>query len=264
LLSDKIAVQIWPLRTYYGENISATFELIAQIGYKGVELCRWFTGLNFFDKWTPQEIVESCRQTGLRVISSHISYPMIFRENLDELIDFCKALNMNYVAVGMLPKELVTTHNDIQQIVDQFNQASSILEPEGISLGYHNHGFDFQPLAMDGSIPWRLFFDNTVPEVFMELDIGNALSCGVDPFYYLINYPGRVKLVHFREYSEAKAPAAIGDGDVDWVRIISLCEELHRTDWFVVEHEVKGYDPWKSAEQSYTYLKKLTMPRNNR
>jgi sugar phosphate isomerase/epimerase len=163
-----------------------------------------------------------------------------------------------------LQKELVTTHNDIQQIVDQFNQASSILEPEGISLGYHNHGFDFQPLAMDGSIPWRLFFDNTVPEVFMELDIGNALSCGVDPFYYLENYPGRVKLVHFREYSEAKAPAAIGDGDVDWVRIISLCEELHRTDWFVVEHEVKGYDPWKSAEQSYTYLKKLTMPRNNR
>lgn len=251
------ATQIWPFREYFGQDMPATLTRIAKLGFAGVELCRWFHWTDMFDKWSANEIQKVCDDIGLKVVSAHISFPTIAEDNLDELIEFAHKVGMNYAVVAAVPEELVTTRTEVLGVADQFNQAAARLKQEGISIGYHNHGFDFKPLAEDGGLPWDIFFDNTDPEVVMQVDIGNALHGGADPIHYLKKYPGRARMVHLKEFSAQKPPAAIGDGEVDWLQVFEVCEELHQPDWYIIEQEEKEYNPWESAENSLKYLRKI-------
>ena len=66
------------------------------------------------------------------------------------------------------------------------------------------------------------------------------------------------KLVHLKEYSAEKPPAAIGDGQVNWAEVFEVCEGLHQPEWYIFEQEEKGYDVWDSAAQSLAYLQELS------
>ncbi len=256
-MQNEYATQIWPFRAYFGEDMPGTLERISALGFTGVELCRWFSWTDMFDKWSAEDIFAVCQRTGIQVVSSHVSYPTIFEENLDDLIQFCRTVKMKYAIVAAVPEEQANTREAVLRVANNFNQAAKILKKEGIRVGYHNHGFDFKPIAEDGSLPWDIFFDNTDPEVVMQVDIGNALQGGADPIHYLKKYPGRARLVHLKEFSAEKAPSAIGDGDVNWAEVVNVCEELHQPDWYIIEQEEKEFDPWVSVEQSLAYLRKI-------
>ena len=253
---NDFATQIWPFREYYGQDMLGTFERLAEIGFAAVELCRWYTWTDLFDKWSAEEIRLASQQAGIQVISSHIYYPMIFESNLDEVVRFCHTVGMKYAIVAAVPADQSGSRQDLLRVADLFNQAAQALKPEGIQVGYHNHGFDFQPLADSGELPWELLFDNTDPEVVMQIDIGNARQGGADPVHYLEKYPGRTRLVHLKEYAAGRAVEAIGDGEVDWGAVIAACERFQLPEWYIVEQEEPDYDPWVSAERSLAYLRK--------
>ena len=78
-----------------------------------------------------------------------------------------------------LNEDLRPTRDAWKQLADIFNQAAETAKPDGMRVGYHNHGVEFQPL--DGELPWDIFFSNTRPDVVMQLDIGNALHGGGNP-----------------------------------------------------------------------------------
>jgi sugar phosphate isomerase/epimerase len=210
-----------------------------------------------FDKWPAEEIAAVCQRTGLKIVSAHISYPLVFAENLPELIRFAETVGMKYAVVAAVPEEEMKTRAGALGVAARFNAAAATLKSAGIRIGYHNHGFDFKPIAEDGSLPWDIFFDNTNSEVVMQLDIGNALHGGADPVHYLQKYPGRARMVHVKEFSTVKPPAAVGDGQVDWPKVLGLCEQLHQPEWYIIEQEEKEHNPWDSAAQSLAYLRSI-------
>jgi sugar phosphate isomerase/epimerase len=249
------ATQIWPFRESFGKDMPGTLEKLAGLGFAGVELCRWFDWTDMFDKWTAQDIKAVSQRVGLEVVSAHIPYYMIKADKLAELADFCDIVGMKFAIVASLPEDQYSSKTGLLQVAKDFNQATNILKSKGIRIGYHCHGGDFKPV--EGEIPWDLLFDNTGPEVVMQLDIGNALHGGVDPIHYLKKYPGRATLVHLKEYDSKVPPAAIGDGEIDWNQVIELCEDIHQPVWYIIEQEEKEYDPWHSAEKSLKYLRSI-------
>jgi len=50
-----IALQMWPIREEFGEDMPGTLKAVAKMGYDGVELCRWFAS-ELFDKWDAADI----------------------------------------------------------------------------------------------------------------------------------------------------------------------------------------------------------------
>ena len=62
------------------------------------DIVRWFNWTDMFDKWPADDIADVCQRVGLSVVSSHVSYPTIFDENLDELVSFCHKVGMDYVS----------------------------------------------------------------------------------------------------------------------------------------------------------------------
>ena len=180
---------------------------------------------------------------------------MLQPAKLEMLSQFCDILGMKFAIVASLPPEQMASTTTLLKMAATLNTAATTLKPAGVRIGCHPHKPDFQPV--EGVIPWEIIFDHTEPEVVMQMDIGNALRCGVDPIRYLKKYPGRAKLVHLKEFSSQKPPAAIGDGEVDWVQVFEVCEELHQPEWYILEQEEKEYDTWESAEKSLKYLRNL-------
>lgn len=256
-MPKNFATQIWPFREDYAADMPATLDRLAQSGFAGVELCRFYHWTDMFDKWSAEEIRTASRQAGIRIISSHVSYPTILPENLPDLIRFCHTVEMSYAIVAAVPEDQANTRDLVLRVADRFNAAAAALASEGIRIGYHNHGFDFKPLPESGELPWDLFFANTDPAIIMQVDTGNACKGGADPLEYLRQYPGRARLVHLKEYDPATPPEAIGDGVIDWNTVMQLSEEHHQPEWYIIEQEEKEYDPWTSAQRSLDYLRSL-------
>jgi sugar phosphate isomerase/epimerase len=235
--------------------MASTLEKLAQIGFAGVELCRWFDWTDLFDKWPATDLARTSQRVGLKIVSAHIPYYMIQPNRLGELADFSDVVGMKYAIIASLPKEVFASQESLMSAAETFNQAAATLKSRGIKTGYHCHGGDFVPV--EGAIPWDLLFDHTLPEVVMQLDIGNAMQGGADPIAYLKKYPGRATLVHLKEYAAEKPPEAIGDGEVDWSAVLDVCESLHHPAWYIIEQEEEAYDPYLSAEKSLTYLRSI-------
>jgi sugar phosphate isomerase/epimerase len=249
------ATQIWPFRKEFGKDMPSTLEKLAKLGFAGVELCRWFEWTDMFDKWPAEQLRDVAQEVRLQLMSAHVPSTMLKPTKLDELVQFCDTLGMKYVMVDSLSPEQMASKAILMEMAESFDQASATLKPYGIQIGYHAHGPDFK--QVEGAVPWEIIFDNTNPEVIMQMDIGNCMNGGGDPIHYLKKYPRRATLVHLKEYSGGKPPEAIGDGVVDWAEVFEVCEELHQPEWYIIEQEEKEYNPWTSAKKSLEFLRSL-------
>ena len=88
-----------------------------------------------------------------------------------------------------------------------------------------------------GEIPWDVFYGSTVPEVVMQLDVGNGMHGGADPVAILKRYPGRARTLHAKPYSSTNPKAEIGGDEAPWPEILTLCRTVAGTEWYIVEIE---------------------------
>ncbi len=121
-------------------------------------------------------------------------------------------------------------------------------------VGYHAHPGDFKKL--DGETEWDIFFTNAGPDVVMQLDVGNCLEGGGDPYAILKKFPGRAATIHIKEFG-GKPGAVIGEGDVKWDDLFSLCETTGKTEWYIVEHESDPTAPLESVKKCLDGLRKM-------
>jgi sugar phosphate isomerase/epimerase len=91
----------------------------------------------------------------------------------------------------------------------------------------------------------------------MQMDTGNCMDGGGDPVHYLKKFTGRARTVHLKEYSAKNPNAIVGEGDVAWQDVISACQTVGKTEWFIIEQETGSYSPLETAERSLKNLKQL-------
>ena len=120
-------------------------------------------------------------------------------------------------------------------------------------VGYHAHGGDFGKVG--DSTQWDLLFENSCDRVVMQMDVGNCIGGGGDPYATLKKFPGRSLTIHLKEHGGA-ATAAVGEGEVDWKQVFKICESVGGTKWYIVEHE-RGDDPLASVEACMKSLRKM-------
>ena len=75
------------------------------------------------------------------------------------------------------------------------------------------------------STQWDLLFENSSDRVIMQMDIGNCIGGGGDPYATLRKFPGRSLTVHLKEHG-ADETEALGEGDVNWKKVFRICESV--------------------------------------
>jgi len=243
-----IGLQLWSVREECKKDFATTLDAVAKMGYEGVE----FAG---FYKHKAQELRKMLDDNGLKCCGSHTHIEELSPKTLPATVKFNKILgNKNLIVPWLDPAKHKTKEAWIKE-AHHFNELAKTLKPDGMRIGYHGHGPDFKPI--DGEMPWDIFFSHTSKDVIMQVDTGNTMAGGGDPIACLKKYPGRAITIHLKEYSTTNPNALIGEGDIDFKEVFSLCETIGGTEWYIIEEEKEVYPPLVAVEKSLKNFKKL-------
>jgi sugar phosphate isomerase/epimerase len=243
-----LGLQLYSVRTECQKDLPATIEAVAKIGYQGVE----FAG--YYD-YSEKDLRKLLDDNGLKCCGTHAQFDTLLGDNLPQTIEFNKIIGNKYLIVPWLDPNKYSSAEGWKNAAEVFNELAEKVEPHKMQVGYHNHSHEFKPV--DGQVPWDIFFGNTRKDVIMQFDTGNAMQGGGDAIPYLKRYPGRAVSVHLKEYSATNKNAIIGEGDIPWEELLTLCETIGGTKWYIIEEEKDVYPPLKAAELCYKNFRKL-------
>jgi sugar phosphate isomerase/epimerase len=179
-------------------------------------------------------------------------------DEFDKTIQFNKELGNKFLIVPGLAEERRNSVHAWTETAKIFNELAAKAKSHGMRVGYHNHWDEFKP--MDGQLPFDVFFGNTVSDVVMQFDTGNAFFGGAETAPFLKKYAGRAATVHLKECSrneEVNFAAMFGEGSVPWKEVFQLCATIGKTEWHIIEQEKYLSPPMESVAEGLRAVKAL-------
>ncbi|MCL5994932.1 MAG: sugar phosphate isomerase/epimerase [Chloroflexi bacterium] len=243
-----IGLQLYSIRDDCARDLPGTLRAVAEMGYAGVEFAGYYGH-------SARDIRSWLDDLGLVCCGTHTSLASLLGDELPRTIEFNQTLGNQYLIVPWLPEERRNSSIAWTDTAGVFNTIAEQLKPHDMLTGYHNHHIEFQPIT--GGLPFDLFFANTKPEVIMQIDLGNAIHGGGDPIACLRHYPGRAVTVHLKEYAAGYDKALIGEGEVNWQEVFSICETTGGTQWYIVEQESYAHPPLECVRRCLENLRKM-------
>jgi len=246
--SQEIALQLYTLREQANEDFVGMLTEVAAAGYTAVE----FAGYGGLSAPALRKVIDDL---GLRAISSHVGFGRFEAEPV-VVIDELKILGCDYAIVPGIPKESRGL-DALPYLTERFNQWGEACKEVGLCFGYHNHGWELEPL--NGSTMLDRLAEETDPAlVDLQIDIFWALSAGADPIDLIRRNAGRVPMLHAKERAagDDEKDTTIGDGVTDWPRVMSAANKAG-TKWLIVEQEDDSANAYRDIRRSLANLRQI-------
>jgi sugar phosphate isomerase/epimerase len=245
-------LQLFTVRDPLGRDRDGTLGRIAEIGYRTVELAG-LAGAS------AREMRASLQRCGLAVPSMHAGYDRLERD-LDAVLGEAHVLGVEFLVCPSIDAERRARSDDWKRVCHSLGRIAHAIRAGGLSLAYHNHDFEFVPMA-DGSIPFDLMMRETDPrDVKLELDVHWIAKAGRDPVRCLEANRGRVQLVHLKDLARDGETTELGHGVLDFEQIIRAALRAGVKHLFVEQDS--SPDPLGSVHASLRFLE--TLPRGVR
>jgi sugar phosphate isomerase/epimerase len=151
----------------------------------------------------------------------------------------------------MVAEDRWTTSDDVVAIADELNEIAKIAADEGITVGYHNHWWEFA--SMDGTTALEAFADNLDPAVVLEVDTYWAQVAGVEAPALLGRLGDRVKFIHVKDGDGTRnnlAQVGVGSGRMPVLDILAAAPQAVR----VVELDDFEGDVYDALADSIAFL----------
>jgi sugar phosphate isomerase/epimerase len=242
--SPPISVQLYSLREQAAIDFEGVLRGLGDIGFVGVE----FAG---FHDLTPKEYATIVEEAGLVTSSAHLTdlSPDGFNAALDDL----QEIGCDIAVCAFIPPERFADIDGISASADALNTANEIAKGRGVSLGYHNHWWEFSTI-IDGQTAWSALIERLDATVFAELDMYWATLGGADPKQVIADLGDRLWLLHVKD-GPCDAPespmVAVGSGTLD---IPAILASAPTAKWHIVELDRCATDMLTALGDSYRYL----------
>ena len=237
---------LYTVRSEMEKSVEATLERVAKIGYKEVE----FAG--YFGK-RPTELAAILKSNGLTSPSAHVPLAEI-RGKWNETMETATTIGHKYLVCPWVDEADRGAADDWRQIAADLNKAAEVASSSGFQMAYHNHDFEFAPIA--GTNAYSILLAELDPKlVQIELDLYWATKAGQDPVALFKAHPGRFPLVHVKDMAKDGSFAEVGTGTIDFRRIFAQAR-LAGIKHYFVEHDQPA-DVFQSITQSYRALRRI-------
>lgn len=247
-----IGAQLFTLRekaTTLGE-LSEALARVADMGYTAVQI----SGVCPYE---PEWMAEQLKKNGLVAPVTHFAADQI-RDNTEKVVKDHAVYGCNRIGLGVCPGWMSDATFD--GFVKDYLPASETMKALGAKLQYHNHWHEFMPSA-DG----ELFLDKLcrvfpADQLAFILDTYWAQYSGCDVAARIEKLAGRVDCVHLKDMrplDDKPAMMPIGEGNMNWERILESCEKAGVKFALVEQDNCNGEDPFDCLKRSYNYLKKI-------
>lgn len=245
-----VGIQLYSFRKQGEKDFAGIIAKAAEIGFSGVE----FAGYGpYGDK--PEALRKLLDGAGLKAFGTHTGYNLVMPDAIQKTIDFHKAIGCPYIIVPWIDPKQMGSKDSCLKVAEILTRANETVQAAGLHLGYHAHGGDFKKI--DGDLTaWEVLFDHTPKTFIQQMDLGNCLGGGGDPYRLIERYPGRSLTVHLKEHGGPQG-AVFGQGVVDFRRAFALCESVGGTTCYIVEHESDPDHAFETAKKCLDYVKAL-------
>jgi len=245
---DRIGLQLYTVRAAMARDVEGTLARVAEIGYREVE----FAG--YFDR-TPAAVNAALANAGLDAPATHVPYESL-ADGWDQVLATAAAIGHGTVLVAWIPREARPDLDGWKRVAELFNRAGERARTAGLRFGYHNHDYEFAPVA--GETPYDVLLGATDPAlVTFEMDLYWTVKGGRDPLAYFAAHPGRFELVHVKD--SAGPPdhrmVDLGGGTIDFAAILARSVQAGIRHYFV-EHD-QPRDPFAFCRDAFVYLRRL-------
>ena len=249
--------QVYTIREHLGDR--AQFEdsmrKIKAIGYDSVQC-----GTPAF--FTAAETKSLLDDIGLCPCSSYASFEEMKSDfgAIERAAATAKIYGTRYICIGTLPEAQRESIDGYERFAADLNKIGKELQKEGCALMYHNHALEFYSFG-GGKSGMDIIIGETDPScVFFLLDTHWLASGGVNPPDWIYKARGRMPIIHFKDYAiggganmvegVCKLYAEVGEGNLDWGKIVEACHETG-VEFAIVEQDVCKRDPFDSLKTSY-------------
>jgi len=235
LFTSVIGVQAYTYRNSFPAGVAAVLDTIKALGITEME------GPNP-KNITPEAFKKMLDERHITMPSIGVDYGLITKDP-ESVVKQAKFWGAKYVMVAWIPHGKAFTIDDAKKAVDDFNRAGKILKENGITLCYHDHGYEFGPYG-EGTL-FDYIAQNTNPEyVSFEMDIMWTFHGGADPAKLLYKYRGRWKLVHLKDIrkgipndltggTDTHNDVAVGTGQLNYPEIIRAAKAVGIKHYFI-------------------------------
>lgn len=246
--SKKIALQLYTLREQANEDFVGMLTEVADAGYEAVE----FAGYGGLSATALRKVIDDL---GLQAISSHVGFRR-FETEPAVVIDELRSLGCTYAIVPGIPKESRDLES-VPYLIERFNQWGEACKEVGLRFGYHNHGWELEPLS-GATMLDRLAAGTDPALVDLQIDIFWALSAGADPVDLIRRNAGRVPTLHAKELANGAdgKDTTIGAGVTDWPAVMAAANDAG-TEWLIVEQEDDSANAYRDIRRSLANLRQI-------
>ncbi len=252
---NQISLQVYSARNF--KPYKSIFKFLSEKGMKNVEL---------FEVEAFSEVEDLLKEYGLSAKSSHIGFDTL--KNTNEIISSLKRINVKHAIIpcpigkpgGKFEAIFDKNEEEWNEFGKELSSYVRIFEDNGMTLGYHNHAFEFSKLP-SGKMPLECIFDHS-ENLKYEIDLGWVVAGKADPVFWTNKYSSRIIACHIKDFSSPEknlidhsSQCSLGEGFLDWKNILN---EVKKTpcEIFALEHDdPKDYKDYIS--KSLNFLQNL-------
>jgi sugar phosphate isomerase/epimerase len=265
---NRFGIQLYSVRDDMKKDPLSTLKELAKMGYHYVE------GYGYKNrKWQGEHDLTLMKtmlaEAGLTMPSAHfVLKSSDFDAKKGDFTDDFKRMTEDAVAVGQ--KYFVSSNivsedrkdlDAFKNLCDVMNKTGVFFKKNGLTLGYHNHEFEFDKLGEE------TLFDTMLKEVdaknlSIQMDMGWAVYANQNPIDWFKKYPKRFELSHMKdgnkrgETANKHVSCIIGKGDVDFKAVMDN-RKLAGLKMLIVEIEDYIVSPLADAKTCLDNFKKL-------
>jgi len=240
MTSAPLSLQLYSVRDAIAADLPSALQQVAATGLRNVELYD-FVGRS-------DEYAELLPQHGLRAPSAHAH---LLGEDSAAIFAAAGRLGIATVIDPHIDESRWTTREDVEAIADELSALVAPATDAGLTIGYHNHWFEFADL--DGVTAFEVFADRLAPEVVLEVDTYWAQVGGTDAAALLGRLGSRVRFLHVKDGPATRDTAEqlpAGQGTIDIPAVLAAAPDALR----VIEFDDYSGNVFDGVRQSIRYL----------
>lgn len=244
----EIGCQLYTLRELTKTDMAGTLEVVADMGYRFVEVID-------AGNLTYPQLKDTLARLKLTAVGQHALFPAQL-DRLEEIIADAKLLGCQYLINSWVHPDHRNAEG-YRKLAAIFHDVGRRARDAGLVFCHHHHDFEFERL--DGQYALDFLLAAADPQlVQLQVDTYWVAKGGENPAAYIRKYAGCVPLVHLKDMTpdEKRGWCEVGTGALDWKDIFAACETAG-VRFAMVEQDTCPANPLDSVRLSLLNLKKM-------
>jgi sugar phosphate isomerase/epimerase len=245
---DQISLQLYTVREETARDMPGTLRRISEFGYPAVE----FAG---FGGLSAEDLRNILDDLGLRASGAHVPFDS-WETDPGSIITDMHTLDCAHAILPTVPPQYRSDEVEVARLAGSLNRWGELCRQEGVTFSYHNHDFEFAPLAE--TTMWDVLVSETAPEIVrLELDLYWIKYGGADPETVLRDVGDRVSLVHLKDMApdDTRSDLPVGEGTMPWTGLLEAADAAG-VEWYVAEQD-SPRDALEDVRTSQLHLQEL-------